>query len=347
MGISRRKLLALLAASPLLSNLKGWSQPKPSAIQSKSFFIWLHGIFGITVEEDKTILVSPNLQDDKSNTHLYAVGRIIKPNLNSKPSTISTFEGIKEFKTIKDANKYVIQGLQPGPKATETDQREFAVFSNAELDPSANALFLDVPAPTRILPLRFQITHAGSVPGSSTPPPFDVPDGLIPLLHVLEFENFNGSTVSVLPAQAAAGTAPLYQTEKGQHHLHIFAEPDPTCNDMTCHNGPEALKALISCYKGIPIFQFEPRVPDPAPLENILGFANIREQFSFLEWTNQSRYGFRSAGARATSRPLDCPHFLVLSKKLPAPQSLFFLDKAHTNDKKKRMLFLDNFKQPK
>jgi len=334
MPISRRKLLTLLAASPLLSHFRGWGQPDTGAIQSKSFFIWLHGVFGITVEKDRTILVSPNLQDDITNKHLYAVGRITRADVKKNPVDISAFEGIKEVKGIKKVNRYVIQGLQPSPAATDIDQRDFAKFSKAELDPSADALFFEVPRPTRILPLRFQETLIAPPAGVTDKLPFSKSEGPVPLLHALQLENFVGSVVSALPAQAAAGTEPLHQTKAGEHHLHIFAEPDPSCHKANCHDGPKALGKLISCYKGIPTFRFEQRTPPPAPLENIVEFADTREQFGFSEWMNQFRYSFQSTvkptSAAPTTGSMDCPHLLVLGKNISPVLQQTALDKPRS-----------------
>lgn len=319
MGITRRNALKMIAATSVVSQVSGWGFSPSSKPTTSSFYIWLHGVFGITIEPERLVLVSPNFQDATDNKHVYAVGKVREVKKHPCKPTLDVFEGIKQIK-FENGSRYTTRGLTGAQAGTDLDKREFAIFKpeDAELDEAAKALFFELPLPARIRPLRFRRTQVDE---------FESKIGALPLLHVLEYEKFDSSGVAVLSSKPNGRV--LYATSRGQRHLHIFAEPDPACRydkdcsttAENCHSPEKTIDGLISCYKRLRSFKFQTPEEGLPPLTDVLGLSHdLREQFSLAEWLGYFRADFQSASPKEnqpTHQPSDCPLIIVLAKNVP------------------------------
>ena len=325
MSFDRRSFLSMMAALPFTANAEKYLQAAcgTEKAQSKTtdLYVWVHGIFGITYQEDGIVLVSPDLSTPR-NKHLHKIGRVTA---YSK----GRFEGVQDF--MPGDYKVVISGYTPG-HLPPVDTRDVLFLKGSLLPYYSGQYYFRFPLPTAILPVRFM---QAAVNGPSDPA--NPVGGLSPFAHVLKFPNVPISNVKVERNSSDKKQIRLWEETVGQH-LHFFIEQDPQCPDGDpCHSYQGSLAALLDCYQTKSSFVLSGDGSCAAPLDNILSFADcLKEQLFLSEWAGKCEVQFYEGQPgpvyAETFAGHQCPHLLVAD-----PNIFDSIRPARTERKKERV----------
>jgi hypothetical protein len=315
MNVARRNFLSMLAAVPFMSSFESAASECPAANVDvrKNFYVWIHGMFGVTFQSSQILLVSPQLPDN-DNRHIYKVGRA-----NGYDEDHNIYCGTQD---LTDAGTYFIDGLGPLVAPTEEfppDIRDTVLYVRGTAKkPDSKTFCFVLPYPQNLIPLRPFDT--GIVPGTNIDPldPHLPNPGLVPLTHVFEYDNVSPDKVRILRGDAGGNVF----WEHGQSsHLHIYAEPDPLCDKkpLQCQHDPvKSFQKLLDCYDDLVPFMVQNNEPDCVRLSNIMKFASdLREQFGLFEWFGQcqeqeSVQRFNPRRGQPTRGTMDCPQLMIM-----------------------------------
>ena len=306
MTIRRRNFLSMMAAGPFTVSmaglLDGCASENPS--QSSTFYVWTHGIFGISWTKPTSgtklpgiRLICPNLTAHSGGAHVYSVGRVTAKgsDMVSLKKTGSykkeyRFDGLKSSCSEKEVSPLPTSGLPP---------------LNGTLKDDYDGYSYQLPCPSRIISLRgFYSKMSCSTAGNKIP---QQPLRL-PMVHVFAYENVMPESVQVI----SVDTNTAVWKGRKSNHLHLFVEPSDITIEKPDYTAP--LKALLNCYNKIEDISIEQREPC-LRLDNVLGFCeDLREQFYLYEWNGKSPCSIGKAGngAEDTFRPQGCPQFWVV-----------------------------------
>lgn len=339
MQIARRKLLSMMAALPFASSLGKWASAAPAfgSGDTKSYYVWVHGLFGISLQPHQIMLACPDLtactlkrrKSDKC-PHIYRAGRITatepSPNNQGFPGTYA----------IDCPGTYSITGLSGSmtyeklPDGLDNGRELIKTPGDLKSNDQYSFLTYQVPYPDSIHPLRFINIkiHECCDPNGVFPD-----GGRLPLLHVFEYKNSDPARVALINLE----TNKPVPISAQDNHLHLFTEQEPhlpsdsnPCPDD--RDGP--MQALLDCYDNISRFRFEPDNADCVQLSNIFKIAsNFTEQLSLFEWLGNCQEPPPQPGSN-TGNPTvtahECPSILV-SSAFNVPSSALSRSKQKRN----------------
>src|SRR5579864_8920793 len=136
MKVARRNFLSMLAAVPFMTSIES---PASQCVQTNAdvrtnFYVWIHGIFGITVQSSQILLISPKMITN-DNRHLYKVGRATGYDQDK-----NIYCGTQD---LTDAGTYSIAGLVAPTGQFSLDQRDILnVTGKAQLNISDTFYFV-------------------------------------------------------------------------------------------------------------------------------------------------------------------------------------------------------------
>jgi len=307
MTIRRRNFLSMMAAAPLAANLTGLlagcETPEPT--KSSTFYVWVHGVFGITwmkpADPGKPAnirLVCPNLTAHSGGAHSYSIGRI----------TATGEELYKLEKSGSSKSEYTFEGLKPGSEGSITPLKVGAPALHGTLHSDFDGYAFYLPSPSKIISLRSFFANF-KCSGDCTS--FPQGDMWLPMVHVFAYEDVTPEKVSLT---SSASKKSVWGGKKS-NHCHLFVEPENI--QMEDEKYDAALKALRACFDKAEDISIEDREPC-LRLDDVLGFCDdLREQFYLYEWRNQNpcSIGRAKNGGKPgekTYKPQGCPQFWVI-----------------------------------
>jgi hypothetical protein len=313
MSIDRRNFLSMMAALPLVAKSDGWipsSVVNASEDKKSDFYVWVHGVFGMTLldpnkdNQNGTLrLVCPNLYE-AGNEHEYWVGRVKE--FNTKPANVKPIS-----KNSSEQKGYSFVGLPDTNVAKSAKGCPGFPTLCGTLKDKYDGYFFTLPRPTSFLALRgFSVeSHRHKrIKGRVT-------RFSMPMVHVFRYENVVANQVRICSVENQQDV--LWQNDDSVH-LHLFVEPKPVEHnakkreeDSLKHDPNATLEALRNCYNGIASFTLKGKEECPR-LDNISGFCDdLKEQFFLYEWRQDTTCQVGPAGVQYTFTAQGCPQFWI------------------------------------
>jgi hypothetical protein len=322
MKVARRNFLSMLAAVPFMSsfeNLAGQCVQADPDVR-KNFYVWIHGIFGITLQSSQILLISPKMITD-DNRHLYKVGRATGYDPSAAQINKNPYCGTQD---LAGEGTYLIDGLGPLVPPSQQfslDQRDILNVTGTAQPNILDTFYFVLPYPKKLIPLRLFNTGIQAEGPTPTNDPRLPNPGSVPLLHVFEYENVSPDKVQIL--QGGPGGSVFLKPGQSSH-LHIYAEPDPACYEASAqckHDPVVSFQKLQGRYTGLPTFRVQNNEAECVRLSNILSIASdLREQFGLFEWFGQCQESFQPVVNPSTAQPtrgtMDCPQELVIESSM-------------------------------